>query len=205
MAETRSAELWDERYQHGDLPWDTRRAEPRLTEVVESLTPPTRLAMDLGCGTGDNAMHLAKGGFDVVGVDLSSTAITTAKARAAEAGLSTIRFEAGSVLDPLPVEAGSVGLVTDRGCFHTLSVADQPTYAGRVAEAMAGGGWWVMLCGNADEPRAEGEEGPPQMTAARIVSAVESRFEVVRLEHCSFTGHDGQPTHLAWRAILRRR
>jgi len=55
------------------------------------------------------------------------------------------------------------------------------------------------------EQRAEGEEGPPQLTAEQVVAPIEPYFEVQRLEQRQFTGSGGQPTHLAWKAILRRR
>ena len=40
--------------------------------------------LDVGCGTGENALYLAQNGFSVVGVDLSTRAIVAAKAKAEE-------------------------------------------------------------------------------------------------------------------------
>lgn len=205
MIETRSAEHWNERYVGGDLPWDTQQAERRFVEVVGELQPPTRRAMDLGCGTGTNALWLGREGFETIGIDIAAAAVERARQRAREAGLEQVRFACASVLDPLPVEPGTIGVATDRGCFHTVGADDRPRYAQRVAEALAAGGWWVMICGSADEIRAEGEHGPPQLTAGQIAAAVEPRFEVHRLERSSFTGSDDRPTHIAWRGVLRRR
>jgi len=205
MIDTRPAEHWDQRYLDNDLPWDTRRPEPRLTELVTALDVPRAVAMDMGCGTGDNAMWLAQNGFETIGVDLSAVAIETARARAGEAGLNNVRFESGSVLDELPVERGSVGVVLDRGCFHAIGDDDRGLYARRVAEALAPGGWWLMMCGNADEQRAEGEEGPPQLSATRIAGVVEEHFEIHALERSRFTASDGQAKRMAWRGVLRRR
>lgn len=205
MPETRSADHWDARYRSGELPWDTRRAEPRLTEVVAELDPPTRAAVDLGCGTGDNAMWLADQGYEALGVDIAPTAVAQAERRAKQAGLANVRFETASVLEGLPIASGSVGLAIDRGCLHTIAEADRARYVERLAGALAGGGLWLALCGSADEARAEGEEGPPRLSAAELVDAVESRFEVVKLERSSFTGADGRATHIAWRGLFRRR
>lgn len=205
MIQTRPAEHWDERYRAGDAPWDMRRPEPRLTELVERLTVPRGVALDLGCGTGDNAMWLAEHDYEAVGVDIAAAAVAEAQRRAVEAGLKSVRFVCASVLGGLPVAAGGARLALDRGCFHTVSASDRARYAANVAEALAAGGWWLVLCGNADEVRAEGEEGPPQLTAAEVVDAVEGLFEVVTLEHSRFTRDDGAPGSLAWRGVLRKR
>jgi len=181
------------------------RPEPRLTEVAASFTPPTRLALDLGCGHGDNTRWLAERGYRGLGLDVSPTAISQARHKATDAGLTAAEFACESVLAPLPVAPASAGLAIDRGCFHVLGAADRPSYVHHVAEALAPGGWWLFLCGNADEPRAEGEEGPPQLTADEVVRPLIECFELHRMERCRFTGSDGQPTHLAWRALLQRR
>ncbi len=44
-------------------------------------------AIDLGCGTGANAIYLAQKGFEVTGVDFAEAAIEKARARAREAGV----------------------------------------------------------------------------------------------------------------------
>ena len=205
MAEPRPASHWEQRYAEGDLPWDARRPEARLTELARTLTPPTSIALDLGCGHGDNALWLARQGYDALGIDVAPTAIAGAAKRAHAADIHTARFCCASVLEPLPVQRGAVGLALDRGCFHVLADADRARYVAHVGAAMAAGGWWLILCGNADEPRAEGEVGPPQLNADQLVQPLRPWFELHRLERCRFSGADGRPTHLAWRALCRRR
>ena len=205
MTETRTAQDWDERYRRGEHPWDARRAEPRLTELVPGLEVPLPVALDLGCGTGDNALWLARQGYRTVGIDIAATAVARAQQRAREAGLMQVRFICASILEALPVPTGAAGLALDRGCFHSLAEADRPRMARHLAAALAEGGWWLMLCGNADEPRAEDVQGPPQLTARQIVEAIEPHFELHRLERARFSGNDARPTHLAWRALWRRR
>lgn len=63
----------------------------------------------------------------------------------------------------------------------------------------------LILCGNADEPRAEGVEGPPQLTADEVVRPLVGRFELHRLGALPVHRLRGAPTHLAWRAMLQRR
>lgn len=109
--------------------------------MAASLTPPTRLALDLGCGHGDNTLRLAERGYRALGLDVSATAVARARRRAADTGLTAAEFVCASVLAPLPVEPGAARLAMDRSCFHVLGAADRAGYGCRVAEALAPGGW----------------------------------------------------------------
>src|SRR5690606_8273194 len=62
-------------------PWDVGRAQPALTELLEE-HPPHGPVLDLGCGTGDLAIHIARQGLEVLGVDTAATAIAEARGRA---------------------------------------------------------------------------------------------------------------------------
>src|SRR5438270_11643617 len=78
---------WEERYRSGDTPWDTGRPSSELQRVIaEERIPPSR-AIELGCGSGTNAVWLAKQGFEVTAVDLSPLAISRARERAVGEGV----------------------------------------------------------------------------------------------------------------------
>ncbi len=72
-------------YRYFRAPWDTGAREELLSLVESGSVRPGR-AIDLGCGTGANALYLARKGFDVTGVDYAEAAIEKARARATEAG-----------------------------------------------------------------------------------------------------------------------
>ena len=233
MTEPRGPEHWDGRYREGNLPWDTGQPEERLIEVVREVELAGRSVVDLGCGAGTNAIELARMGFNVVGVDISGEAVEMARQRAdqllgATAGspssaktsspltagrassgtygaAGSVRFEVASIVEGLPIEPGSVAVAVDRGCFHSVDPSERAAYIEQVAEVLIGGGWWLLLCGNADEPREEGATGPPQLTAAELAAAVEGKFEIRRLERSALTGHDGQVRHIAWRGVFCKR
>jgi len=57
------------RYQSGDIPWDVGRADFNLIDVVTQKPIPSCKALDIGCGTGDNSIWLARNGFKVTGTD----------------------------------------------------------------------------------------------------------------------------------------
>ena len=61
---------------------------------------------DLYCGVGGFALHLASADRDVLGIETSAEAVASARASAAEAGLTRVRFEAGDATD-VALEAGT--------------------------------------------------------------------------------------------------
>ena len=64
-------DLW---YRFGKPPWIIDQAQPDLIAAAEKgeIRGPT--VLDVGCGSGDNAIYLASRGFEVTGVDFSAKA-----------------------------------------------------------------------------------------------------------------------------------
>jgi cyclopropane fatty-acyl-phospholipid synthase-like methyltransferase len=109
-------------YAAGLTPWDDETPPPELVGLVQGdqALPPAR-ALDLGCGTGTDAVFLAQRGWQVTGVDSVARPLQAARRRAQEAGVE-VAWVQGSVaaLDTLGL-AGPFHLVQDVGCFHGLS------------------------------------------------------------------------------------
>lgn len=114
--------------------------DENLVEWCDPL-PPGR-ALDLGCGNGRNAAHLARRGWRVDAVDGSSTALAWARERTA--GLD-VRFQQCSVFDA-DVEPGVHDLVYDAGLFHHLPPHRRPDHRALVDRALAVGGRFAMTC-----------------------------------------------------------
>jgi len=76
---------WDERYQTGDTPWDTGQPSSELQRVLTEDQIGPCAALEIGCGTGTNAVYLAQQGFELTAVDVSPLAVATAQARATAA------------------------------------------------------------------------------------------------------------------------
>ncbi|MFC1959930.1 class I SAM-dependent methyltransferase [Chloroflexota bacterium] len=125
-------------------PWDTGEVPPEVKALVAG---PGQLAagraLDVGCGTGLNAMYLAQHGWQVTGIDWIALAVQQAQARAAQAGLSTeqVRFAQADVTQ-VDFLAGHepVQLWLDMGCFHGLAAAGQAMIARHAARLVAPGG-----------------------------------------------------------------
>jgi SAM-dependent methyltransferase len=112
--------------------------------------------LDVGCGTGENALFLAGRGHDVVGVDLARAAIDRAKAKAAERAIPA-RFLVHDALE-LGALADAFDTVLDVGCFHTLQPADRRRYATSLRAALRPGGRAHLLCWSDRNPFGYGPE-----------------------------------------------
>jgi SAM-dependent methyltransferase len=174
---------WNERYATGNLPWDTGVPDPILVELVEAGRIRPARTLEVGCGTGTNAIWLAGRGFDVLGVDISSLAIEQARAKLE--GRPRCRFATVDFLS-VGVAEGPFDFVFDRGCFHVFDEADERAgFAKRVAEALVPGGTWLCLSGSTEGPARD--VGPPRRSARELVGAIEPELEIVDLRAGEFS------------------
>lgn len=197
---------WEARYQEETvLPWDTGLTAPELEEFFEAIpvTLRPRHVLEIGCGTGTNAIWLARHGCSVVATEIAPTALKAAEAKAKREKLD-IQFHLLDICENSPVEDGSRDLAFDRGVFHVIPTAMRPVFVERLAAALKPGGHWLCLAGNKDEDRPDANAGPPQLTAVQLLEHVEPHFEVESLSRSYFILPDGT-SHLAWKAIYKRR
>lgn len=192
-----------ERYQDKDTPWELNRPDHNLINFFTSFPiPAVGAAIDIGCGTGDNSIWLARHGFQVTGCDLSDIALDQAQARAAAAKV-TCTFFCGDIMRDLPPGAPFV-FAFDRGCFHTFDEpADRKKIAARVAELLGDGGRWLSLIGSMDEDRGD-RPGPPQLSAGEVLAAVEPFFELISMRRGHFDSNIS-PGALSWICYFRKR
>jgi len=80
-----AAAYWDERYREGRGMPDEPSA---LLVENQALLPAGGRALDLGMGSGRNALYLAARGFRVTGVDVSSVAVALCQEKAARLGMA---------------------------------------------------------------------------------------------------------------------
>lgn len=110
--------------------------------------------LDIGCGLGDNAIYLARNGYQVTGLDISPTALTTAKRRASDAGVD-VKFAVGDATK-LTGYTGAFDTVIDCGMFHCLDDDGKRSYAASVHRATRPGATLLLSCfSNAMPPDEE--------------------------------------------------
>jgi SAM-dependent methyltransferase len=133
-------------YRLGFVPWDGHPLATSLQKLIEgngAMAPGT--ALDLGCGTGDNSIYLAKHGWQVTGVDFVAKAVDRAKAKAA-ADKVDVKFARADVTHLSSEGIGSdFGLIVDNGCLHGMSDEDRDSYV-REVTAVAAPQARLLLC-----------------------------------------------------------
>jgi SAM-dependent methyltransferase len=157
------ADVFKRQYEGGQAPWDIAEPQPEIVALEDAGVFGPRV-LDVGCGTGETALFLASRGHDVTGVDAVQMAIETAKQRASERGLD-VCFRAADVLIALPELIGKFHSVTDVGFFHALTDQQRADFASKLAEKLAPGGVYAMLCFS---DRVPGAWGPRRVSEAEI-------------------------------------
>jgi ubiquinone/menaquinone biosynthesis C-methylase UbiE len=127
-------------YRIGFAPWDGHPLAKSLRDLVDGdAALSAGKALDLGCGTGDNAIYLATHGWQVTGVDFVAKAVEKARDKAAAKKVEVTFAHA----DVTRLSAEGIGsgfdLIVDSGCLHGMSPQDRDAYVREVTTVAAPG------------------------------------------------------------------
>jgi len=103
-------------------PWDIGAPQPAMAALVEKF-PPVNPVLDLGCGSGDLAIYLAKLGHKVVGIDFVESAIKNAHDKVVSLPNETaqlLSFQVADALKPSLLQE-KFGAVFDSGFYHLFN------------------------------------------------------------------------------------
>jgi SAM-dependent methyltransferase len=178
-------------------PWDTGRPQPAIVQLAEAGLISGRV-LDVGCGTGDNALFLAKRGFDVTGLDSAPTALASARAKAAARGLE-VRFVFADALD-LARLGEQFDTAVDSGLLHVFSNQDRARLVAGLHAVLVPGGSYHLLCFS-EHARLP---GPRRLTQAEIRASFGQGWDVEAIEPARFDVRDNPLGDDAWLAHIRR-
>jgi SAM-dependent methyltransferase len=134
---------WDASYQDGPAPWDIGRAQSAIVRLATEGVF-TGAVLDAGCGSGENALHLASLGLPVLGVDVAETALSTARRKAHQRGIEAEFAMADAFhLDRL---GRRFATVLDCGLFHTFDAEERPRYLASLASVTEHDATVYVLC-----------------------------------------------------------
>ena len=133
-------------YRLGFAPWERRNVAESWQPLFDGpgALEPGR-ALDIGCGSGRDAVHLAGRGWQVTAVEFVDKALARARQRAAEEGVE-VRWVRGDVgeLGRLGLEPG-YSLLYDIGCIQSLSDSARRGAAAGLTELAAPGARLLFL------------------------------------------------------------
>jgi SAM-dependent methyltransferase len=191
---------WDASYHDGPAPWDVGRPQPAVVRMAAE-GGFTGAVLDAGCGTGENALHIASLGRPVLGVDVADTALAMARAKAAERGIEA-EFAAADALH-LERLRRRFATVLDCGLFHSFDGDERPGYVASLASVTEPGATLYVLCFSDDGPGT----GPHPVSQPELTAAFGpgSGWKVAAIEpdrlQTRYHDDEGAP---AWLATIKR-
>ena len=200
---TDTPEFWNEIW--ADIEDCGSGSDQILVDEVEPLTPGR--ALDIGCGTGGNAVSLARQGWKVTAVDHSVVAIEKGKRRAVEQAVN-IEFVVAdaSLYQPL----SDYDLIS---CFYIqMFPTDRANMLAKMSEALAPGGTILFVSHDkSGPPTGWSEEDLPSLATPEEVVAellgleIEQAFVLEHNVESSHVCHEGteQETHQSRSTIVR--
>lgn len=186
---------WDSSYDNGPPPWDIGQPQPAVLRLAAEGGFAGRV-LDAGCGTGENALHVASRGLSVLGVDVAETALAIARAKADARGIEA-EFATADALR-LDCLGRTFQTVLDCGLFHTFDGDERPGYVASLASVTEPAGTLYVLCFSDDGP----DTGPHPVSVKELKAAFDRShgWSVISIEGDRLKTRyhdDGAPAFLA--------
>lgn len=185
-------------YRSGEPPWDIGRPQPAIVRLADQGSISGEV-IDVGCGTGENALYLASRGLEVLGVDAASTAIERAQAKSTERGISAT-FLVGDALE-LTGLGRTFDVAIDCGLFHTFADPDRTQFERSLQATLRAGARYFLLCFSEHQP---GDSGPRRVTQGEIRETFATNWTVDSIVEERFAARLPGGGAQAWLASLTR-
>jgi cyclopropane fatty-acyl-phospholipid synthase-like methyltransferase len=156
-------------------------------------------ALEVGCGTGADAVYMVRRGLEVTAVDSSPTAIERARTRAEQSG-ALLRIVLDDVFD-FAEHCGTFDQVYDAGFYHYLRRRELVRFLDLLWRVTYAGSAYMVLAGSTKE-RAEG--GPPRVSEEEIRLELGRLFDFVQVRPFRFESPVRKQGYLGWSCLMRR-
>ena len=178
---------WDQiyrKYPPNSWGWELSRPRSILIESIERGRIRKGKALDLCCGAGTNTNYLAKKGFDVTGIDISTKAIEYAKMKSANVEGRT-SFVKESFIN-LSFQDDVFNFVFDMGCFHHVEIEDRDNFIKEIHRVMKERGVYLLTCFSYKNGSAWNH-----FTEKQIISFFGEYFKIDEIRHYASIEGDG--------------
>ena len=163
----------------GSPPWDIGRPQSEFVRIAQDGEIHGQV-LDVGCGTGENAIFLSQYGTEVWGIDSARLAIEKAKQKAQQRAVK-VRFIVGDAfrLDQLGTKFDTV---VDCGLFHIFSDEERPLFTKSLRSTMETRGTYFMLAFSTKEPTNWG--GPRRLSEEEIRNVFRLGWRINYIKDC---------------------
>ena len=187
-------------YAEGIPPWQIDRPQPEVIQLIEQGKFESPV-LDLGCGTGDNTIELARHGLVVKGLDAVPEALERARKKTEQAGLKqSPEFVLGDALR-LAESGVKARTVLDCALFHTFSDEERKEYIRGLEAVMSNGGRLHILSFSELETR---QPGPRRLSLSEITGSFGAGWRVEDSVRCRYWDRVRPDGAHAWRVSFVR-
>ena len=187
-------------YAEGIPPWQIDRPQPEVLQLIEQGKFESPV-LDLGCGTGDNTIELARHGLVVKGLDAVPEALERARKKTEQAGLKqSPEFVLGDALR-LAESGLKARTVLDCALFHTFSDEQRKDYIRGLEAVLSPGGRLHILSFSELETR---QPGPRRLSLSEITGSFGKGWRVEDSVRCRYWDRVRPDGAHAWRVSFVR-
>ncbi len=190
---------WEAAYREGTPPWDVGVPRAELARVLDEYHLRPQTVLEIGCGTGADAILLARRRFEVTAVDCSPIALERARLRAEQQD-ALIHFVLADIFE-FARSAGQFDLVYECGVYHALRQVNLERYLDMLWRVTRPGSYYLCLAGAPDETA---DEGPPRVTEDEIRNELGRLFLFVHLRPIRLASTMRPEGHPGWSCLLQR-
>ena len=177
---------WDDYYKKNDvhtMPWFLEKLDHDMLNEINSKTLKEGRFLDLGTGPGTQAKQLSSLGFDVIGSDLSQSAIEKAKKLYLEP-----RFVVDDILNS-KFPDNEFDYIFDRGIFHVFEKNQLPSYLSQIKRILKKNGLLFLKCMSVDEKNIPDGARPNLYSQEQIKEFFQGDFEIETMKDSLFYGY----------------
>lgn len=178
------------------IPWDIKRFDPNLQQILDTYNLNQGDLLELGCGTGYDSAFLQTRGFNVSAIDISLDAIATAKQVT-----DKVNFIVGDFFHDLP--AKQFDLIYDRGFLHNYKNKYLEIFE-KLNHLLKENGKIIIITGNPNQQLIE-TCMPPPVFLGEIEYESSSWFKIVYVKEIVFHVDSNYEDCLGYIFLLEKR
>ncbi len=168
-------------------PWDIGKVQSALQYYIIFREPKKGRCLEVGCGTGDLSIYLAKRGLEVIGIDFIQKPIDAAKAKAIAENID-IKFEVRDAFE-LDYDANMFDYIFDGGFLHNLTDEYIEKFE-RIAFKLLKPDGHYIVCGVS---HSQGYPGPREIADSALHKYFGKRWIIQEIYEVSFENHLNGP------------
>ena len=192
---------WDDYYKENkveEMPFYNANLDSNLENYIKFNNLHDGKFLDLGTGSGTQAIQLERLGFDVTGTDISENAIIKARKLSSKVRFLTDDFLNSKLADK------EFDYIFDRGCFHIFEDEQRKLCIKQFSRTLSDDGILFVKCMSVDEQDLSEDEGPHLFSKQEIIDSFSSDFEILDIGKGIFVGTLEKPPK-AWFVVMKKK